>query len=110
MERPREIEPGAAREFLDRAAAVFVDIRDPASFRESRIPGAIQLDEATIGPFLEAADPARPVVVYCYHGISSLSAAAWLAERGLAEVYSLSGGFEGWRWAQPCEEGDAPAR
>ncbi len=107
MERPAEIDPERALELLHGGAAVFIDIRDPASFREAKIPGAVQLDETTVGPFLEAADPARPVVVYCYHGISSLGAAAWLREKGLAEVYSLSGGFEGWRWEHPCEGGSA---
>ena len=38
-----------------------------------------------------------PVLVYCYHGISSQNAAAFLIERGFETVYSLDGGFEAWR-------------
>jgi len=38
--------------------------------------------------------------VVCYHGISSQSAAAYLAEQGFRDTYSLDGGFEAWLSAQ----------
>jgi len=38
-----------------------------------------------------------PMVVCCYHGISSQGVAQFLVERGFDQVYSLEGGFEGYQ-------------
>lgn len=73
-----------------------VDIRDPRAYAEGRMPGAFALSDATVEAFLAATDRDRPVVVCCYHGISSRGAASWLVEQGFREVYSLEGGFCGW--------------
>jgi len=40
--------------------------------------------------------PGAAVVVYCHHGIRSLSGAAILEANGLPEAYSLAGGIEAW--------------
>lgn len=37
-----------------------------------------------------------PVVVYCHHGVRSLSGAAILQQAGMTNVYSLSGGIDAW--------------
>ncbi len=39
----------------------------------------------------------KSIVVYCYHGNSSLGATAYLIENGFKNVASMSGGFEAWR-------------
>ena len=46
-------------------------------------------------------DKNKPLVVYCYHGISSQGAAAYFSEKGFKEVSSMIGGFEGWLSAFP---------
>jgi len=38
-----------------------------------------------------------PLIVYCYHGNSSKSAAHYFCENGFTQVYSMDGGFEAWR-------------
>ena len=43
------------------------------------------------------------MVVCCYHGISSQGAAAYFAEQGFNEVYSMMGGFEAWQSVYPSE-------
>ena len=37
---------------------------------------------------------ARPLVVYCHHGIRSLIAGRWLATQGLGPVENLDGGID----------------
>ena len=98
-----EIDTDAAAQRLAAKDATFVDIRDPGSFEEAHVPGAVQLSDETIHRFLEETDKTSTVVVYCYHGNSSLSAAAFLIERGFEDVYSMSGGFEAWRGKHPQE-------
>lgn len=92
-----------AAELIAARAPVLVDVRDGLSFARSRIPGALHLDNQSVREFVETADLARPVVVYCYHGNSSQGAAAWLASQGFEDVYSLDGGFDAWRLGHAIE-------
>lgn len=86
---------------LEQGDALFVDVRDPASHAQARIPGAVPLTQATLDHFLAHTDRQKPLVVYCYHGHSSQPASDFLTEKGFARVVSLDGGFEHWRQAYP---------
>jgi thiosulfate sulfurtransferase len=96
MEIP-QIPVHEAKQKLDEKSCLFVDIRDPASYRQAHIPGAIQLNDGNVQAFLQNTDKEQAVVVYCYHGNSSLGATAFLIENGFKNVASMSGGFEAWR-------------
>ena len=82
-------------------SATIVDIRDSASFNAGHIPNAIHLSDSTVEQFIIDTDKNKPLVVYCYHGISSQGAAAYFSENGFNEVSSMIGGFEGWLSAFP---------
>ncbi len=101
MQTVPEITIEDARKKLLTGTAVFVDIRDPQSFQEAHIPGAQHLSDHNVEPFLQSDAKEKPVVVYCYHGNSSLGAAAYFLNHHFKEVYSMSGGFEQWRVAYP---------
>lgn len=77
-----------------------VDIRDPASFAQGHIPHARRIDNENLEAFIANADKAKPLVVCCYHGISSQGAAEFLNQRGFSEAYSLSGGYAAWEALQ----------
>lgn len=76
---------------------VVVDIRDANSFASGRIADAIHLTNESLPDFLRDADLDSPVVVCCYHGISSQQAAEFLISQDFTEVYSLDGGFTQWQ-------------
>lgn len=96
------LDPATLAQWLDAEESLtLVDIRDPLSFAQGRIPGSRHLDNASVGPLLEEMPRERPVVVVCYHGHSSQQAAAWLAGQGYAQVYSLDGGFTDWAARHP---------
>ena len=105
MEIP-QIQIQDAKEKLDGGECVFVDIRDPASYRQAHIPGARHLHDGNVQEFLQSADKDKRVVVYCYHGNSSLGATAFLIENGFKNVASMSGGFEAWRQVFEHETGE----
>ncbi|KQQ54120.1 sulfurtransferase [Pseudomonas sp. Leaf127] len=86
---------------LREQGAVLVDIRDPQTFANQHISGSRHLDNHSIADFIAQADLDKPLVVVCYHGNSSQSAAAYLVGQGFSEVYSLDGGFELWRATYP---------
>jgi thiosulfate sulfurtransferase len=74
--------------------AQIVDIRDEMSYQNAHVEGALNLNNTNLQSFIESADPDRPLLVYCYHGISSQSAAEFLSQKGFEEVYSIDGGFD----------------
>ncbi|RLM25172.1 thiosulfate sulfurtransferase [Brenneria alni] len=80
---------------------VVVDIRDPQSFAVAHVPGAIHLTNETLSDFVRGADLAAPVMVICYHGISSRNAAQYLISLGFDAVFSIDGGFEAWQNRYP---------
>lgn len=86
-------------------APVVVDIRDGNSFTAGRIQGSSALDNSNVQQFIEQTPKDAPIVVCCYHGNSSQSAAQFLVDQGFSEVYSLQGGYEMWKVAFPqyCE-------
>lgn len=76
-----------------------VDIRDAVSFETGHIEASTNLNNENIGNFIAAADMDSPLVVVCYHGISSQNAAQYLIEQGFDDVYSLDGGYSAWHAA-----------
>ncbi|MCH2340681.1 thiosulfate sulfurtransferase GlpE [Pseudomonas sp. NPDC047963] len=103
----KRISPQQAQS-LRSEGGVFVDIRDPDSFANGHVIGSTHLDNQSLPDFIAAADLDQPLIVVCYHGNSSQSAAAYLVNQGFSDVYSLDGGFELWRQAFPqeTEQGD----
>lgn len=86
-----------ARTLLDTRPTQLIDIRDELSFTQAHIEGSRRIDNDNIEAFIAEADRSQPLIVVCYHGISSQNAAQFMAAQGFSEVYSLSGGFEEWR-------------
>lgn len=85
--------------------AVLADIRDPQSFGLAHPESAFHLTNDTMVTFMDQVDFEQPVIVMCYHGISSQGAAQYLINQGYETVYSLDGGFEAWRrQAYPCSQ------
>ncbi|MBY4676067.1 thiosulfate sulfurtransferase GlpE [Marinobacterium arenosum] len=89
-----------ALELIEQGVAV-ADIRDPQNFQQGHMPGAVNLSNDNLHQFLTDADMDRPLIVCCYHGISSQPAAAYLVEQGFETVYSMDGGFELWQATYP---------
>jgi rhodanese-related sulfurtransferase len=75
-----------------------VDVRQPEEYAICRLAGSqlIPLGElhhrgGEVEPPTGAA-----VVVYCHHGVRSITGAAILGQQGLENVYSLAGGIDAW--------------
>jgi thiosulfate sulfurtransferase len=92
-----QIQIQEAKKKFNEKDCTFVDIRDSGSYRAAHIPGAVHLHDENVQQFLETADKNRELVVYCYHGNSSLGAVGYFLENGFKNVASMSGGFEAWR-------------
>lgn len=97
MAQFQHISPQKTKERLDKGEIKVVDIRDDQSFELGHIPDSFHLSNGSITQFMNENELDIPVVVCCYHGISSQQAAQHLLHQGFEEVYSMDGGFEAWR-------------
>ena len=85
-----------AKKLLKAGDHLVIDIRDPDSYDQGHIPDAIHLHDGNIEDFVRSTDKQQRILVYCYHGITSVDAVAYLGGRGFKQVESLEGGFERW--------------
>ena len=85
-----------AQEKCSNSACTIIDIRDEMSFNNGHIPNALHIDNSNLAQFIDSADQELPLLIYCYHGNSSQSAAQMLAQQGFSEVYSVDGGYDAW--------------
>ncbi len=80
-----------------------VDIRDQQSFAQGHIPDAFHLTNESLVELMNEVAFETPLIVVCYHGISSQGAAQYLFNQGYEQVYSLDGGYEAWQAIQAAE-------
>lgn len=99
------ITPLDAKALIEKGELNIADIRDAMNFSAGHICRAQHVDNANLQDFMAQASPTQPLLVCCYHGMSSRSAAEFFAQQGYQEVYSLDGGYEMWKLAFPelCE-------
>ncbi|MGF1911620.1 thiosulfate sulfurtransferase GlpE [Vibrio kasasachensis] len=99
MDQFQHIDVQAAHHLMENSEAHMVDIRDPQAFAVSHAAQAFHLTNETMVQFLQEAEFEQPVLVMCYHGISSQGAAQYLVNQGFEQVYNVDGGFEAWHRA-----------
>ena len=104
MEQFEEIDVQKAKELVDQGNITIVDIRDPNAFEESHIEGAVSVNDTNIEEFISTADKSKPVLCYCYMGVSSQNAAQHFKEEGFELVYSSAGGFTEWQKVDESSE------
>jgi rhodanese-related sulfurtransferase len=102
-----EIGPVEARGLIaGEPAVLLVDVREPDEWKIGRIDGAVLVPlgevEERADELLDALEEAggdaetTPVVVYCHHGVRSLTATAVLQAKGLRGARSMAGGIDLW--------------
>jgi rhodanese-related sulfurtransferase len=95
----RRINVEAARDLMTSGNLTAFDVRDPGSYQRAHIEQARPLSDATLAPTLMGTPKDKPILIYCYHGRASQVYAQTFADFGFREVYSLDGGYEGWKEA-----------
>lgn len=91
-----EVSPSQALALMQEQGATLADIRNETHFSAAHPKGAFHLTNESYGQFELENDDDDPILVICYHGVSSRGAAMYLLEQGYTQVYSIRGGFEAW--------------
>ena len=93
-----EVTPGEVKSRLESGEALrLIDVREQREFDICRIEGARLIPMNSIPLHLqELDDDGAPIVVFCHHGVRSLSVVDWLRRQGVENCRSMAGGIDLW--------------
>jgi rhodanese-related sulfurtransferase len=99
------IDPVALKSRLDAGEPLIIlDVREAFERQIATIPLPASVVELTIPmnaltsrvhEITQIAD-GRPLVIYCHHGVRSMTAARWLDSQGILGLTNLDGGIDLW--------------
>ena len=81
-----------------------IDIRSSDAYKEGHIKGFINVTNNSAKNFIDSTSKETSIIVCCYHGQSSQNFSQSLCQIGYKNVYSLDGGYEGWKSRYGCHE------
>ncbi|MFO0826055.1 MAG: rhodanese-like domain-containing protein [Gemmataceae bacterium] len=93
-----QIHPNDLKSLLDAGEPVLLlDVRQPEEHAYCALPGSVLIPLGELHSRASELEPTENlVVVYCHHGVRSLSGAAILRAAGFGNVASLAGGIDLW--------------
>lgn len=92
------IEPEEVHRMLEEKEIFFlIDVREKEEWDAGHIQGALLMPMHTLAEKLEGMPKTAKIVLYCEHGVRSLSATIALERAGYSDVKSMNGGFSAWK-------------
>jgi rhodanese-related sulfurtransferase len=74
-----------------------IDVREPEEHAICHIEGAALIPMRTVPQHLQELDSEEGLlIVFCHHGMRSLSVVDWLRRQGVENCQSMSGGIDQW--------------
>ncbi|MFZ9734474.1 MAG: rhodanese-like domain-containing protein [Burkholderiaceae bacterium] len=102
----RQVNTLGATQLLNAEDAILVDIREASELSKGQVPQATHMPGSTLPSQMESlvklaqgGKKPRPVILMCASGFRSGQAGRKVRKAGVAEVYSLEGGFDAWKQA-----------
>jgi len=87
-------------DFISSADPLILDCRDLKDYKAGHLENALHVHEGLKESLIKSGDKQRSMVVYCYYGHSSEHLAQFFTDFGFKDVYSLAGGYSGWKEMQ----------
>lgn len=81
---------------MAQAPFLLIDVRDENAVANGMIAGASHVPLALIPVQYQSFNPIGNVILYCQRGILSAHAAAYVASKGMQNVFTLLGGINAW--------------
>ncbi len=83
------------------ASFLLIDVREESEWNAGHLPHALHIGKGVIERDIETKvpDTSRELILYCGGGYRSALAADSLQKMGYTNVYSMDGGFRGWKEA-----------
>lgn len=99
MRGVQRVSPQDAISLINHQEALIIDIRDQDAFTNAHIVGAMNIPSDKLEDKLQQLNKykAKPIILVCYKGISSVEAGTKLHKQGFEKIYSLAGGIGAWQ-------------
>lgn len=93
-----EIGPDELESMKQQGAAI-IDVREREDSMNGTIPDAVAIPRGVLELNIDqvTTDKDKPIVLYCGGGSRSALAAFMLQKMGFSKVFSLGGGYRGWK-------------
>jgi rhodanese-related sulfurtransferase len=97
-ELPIEITPAEVNGLLKSGAGLrLIDVREAAEHAICHIESATLIPMRTVPQHLQELDNSGDrIIVFCHHGVRSLSVVDWLRRQGVENCQSMAGGIDLW--------------
>lgn len=100
MALPYEIPASEVKARMDRGEALtLIDVREVMENQIAAIPGAELIPMNSVPQnvqHLEQEADAKTLIVFCHHGMRSMSVVNWLRQQGVENCQSMAGGIDAW--------------
>lgn len=100
MELPLETTAHEVKRRLDAGETLqLIDVREPFEHQIAQIANSELIPMNTIPAALQQIEEKSNggvLIVFCHHGMRSLSVVNWLRQQGVTDCQSMSGGIERW--------------
>lgn len=94
---PIEITPAEVSRLLKAQSPLrLIDVREQQEHAICQIEGATLIPMQTIPQHLQELDDDSRLIVFCHHGVRSLSVVDWLRRQGVESCQSMAGGIDLW--------------
>jgi rhodanese-related sulfurtransferase len=78
-------------------SVTLLDVRESWEVEKASLPSAKHIPMGDIPTRAHhELDPEAHIVVFCHHGMRSLTVTTWLRQQGFEKVQSMRGGIDGW--------------
>ncbi len=103
FKKSKQINVAQARSMIKEKNAIIIDVRKNKDFQQSHVEGALSIEGNMFNNFIDQTNKSKPIICYCYKGISSKRFCGKLARAGFKNVYNLKGGYDAWRKEQESD-------
>ncbi len=93
----KTVSAAEAEQLIAEQNPVILDCRDVKDYRAGHIGNAMHVHEQLRDNLLKKGDKQRQMLIYCYYGHASEHLAEMFCDFGFNHVYSLAGGYAGWK-------------
>lgn len=97
---PLEIAPREVKRLIEAGEKIhLIDVREPFEYQLARIDGSELIPMNTVPVVLQNLDAKAgeaTLIVFCHHGMRSLTVVNWLRQQGVDACQSMSGGIHQW--------------
>ena len=82
---------------IKEAKPLILDCRDLKDYKSGHLDDALHVHEGLKESLVKRGDKQRSLLIYCYYGHASEHLAEFFSDFGFKDVYSLEGGYSGWK-------------